>query len=261
MLPLDASPFCHLHQPKPAALTAAELAESAGALSTPAEIHRFQSKVTLLLIQGRLTTKVANAYSYQVLTLLRGCREIAHHEKLQAELAEREAEQAEIRKVRSWSIPRPDRDDPPDPPAPETTSTDHPSAPPADPTSPLVGAGLARPLLDVAHTETHTNATRPTATDGEPARRSRALCGEGGSALTEQNPPKLKTPAKPPPPPPPPPPPNFYNHFHPIDPSLPPGAQDLSKSIPHPDAAECRRLEARRGLNFNRRRSQPVPRW
>jgi hypothetical protein len=249
MLPLDASPFCRAHQPDPAALTASELAEAAGTLSTPAEIHRFQSKVTLLLIQGRITTKVANAYSYQVLTLLRGCREISHHEKRQAELAEREAEKADIKAAMSWSIPRPDRDDPPDA---QTDSIDSPSAPVEYPTDALVGAGLARPLFDVANTGT------PTTTDGEPARRSRPLCGEGGSTPTEQNPPKLTTRAKPSPPPPP---PDFYNHFHPIDPSLPPGAQDLSKSIPHPDAAECRRLEARRGLSFNRRRSQPVPRW
>jgi hypothetical protein len=281
MLPLDASPYCLAHQPKPptltapAQLTAAELAEAAGTLSTPAEIHRFQSKVTLLLIHGRLTTKIANAYSYQVLTLLRGCREISHHEKLQSELAEREAEKARINKVMSWSIPRPDRSRPSDPPDTATAesaanaSSSESSSP--EPETNLVGAGLvpteprtacpessrsARPLLDVAHTQTHTNTTHPaatvaspkpsesssnpTTTESGPARRSRVLCGEGGTSAL---------------------PPDFYNHFHPIDPSLPRGSQDLSKSIPHPDAAECRRLEARRGLNFNRRRSQPVPRW
>ena len=280
MLPLDASPYCLAHQPKPptltapAQLTAAELAEAAGTLSTPAEIHRFQSKVTLLLIHGRLTTKIANAYSYQVLTLLRGCREISHHEKLQSELAEREAEKARINKVMSWSIPRPDRSGPSDPPDTATAesaanaSSSESSSP--EPETNLVGAGLvhteprtacpessrsARPLLDVAHTQTHTNTTHPAATVASPkpsesssnptttesgARRSRALSGEGGTSAL---------------------PPDFYNHFHPIDPSLPRGSQDLSKSIPHPDAAECRRLEARRGLNFNRRRSQPVPRW
>jgi hypothetical protein len=287
MLPLDASPYCLAHQPKPSApaapaqLTAAELAEAAGTLSTPAEIHRFQSKVTLLLIHGRLTTKIANAYSYQVLTLLRGCREISHHEKLQSELAEREAEKARINKVMSWSIPRPDRSGPSDPPDPASAesaanaSSSESSSP--EPETNLVGAGLvhteprtacpessrsARPLLDVAHTETHTNTTHPTATVASPkpsesssnptttesgsARRSRVLCGEGGTSSTS-----LTSCI----------PPDFYNHFHPIDPSLPRGSQDLSKSIPHPDAAECRRLEARRGLNFNRRRSQPVSRW
>ncbi len=234
MLSLDASPFCRAHQPKPAALTAAaqltaaDLAEAAGALSTPAEIHRFQSKVTLLLIQGRISPKLANTYSYQVLTLFRGCRELARHEKLQAELAEREAEKAAIQKVRSWPIPRPDRSDPPDPPA-----------------------------LTISESS---NSSPASAADSNSASSSPAA----GSVSTpaEQNPPKLATPAKPSPPPPPPPlPPDFYNHFHPIDPSLPLGAQDLSKSIPPPDPAECRCLEARRGLNFNRRRSQPVSRW
>jgi hypothetical protein len=49
-------------------------------------------------------------------------------------------------------------------------------------------------------------------------------------------------------------PPDFYNHFHPIDLTLPPGSQDLSKNIPHPDAAECARRNARRGLDFSRHR-------
>lgn len=48
--------------------------------------------------------------------------------------------------------------------------------------------------------------------------------------------------------------PDFYNHFYPFDPTLPPGLQDPRKNIPPPDEAECRRLAARRGLNFNRRR-------
>ena len=162
----------------------------------------------------------------------------------------------------SWSIPRPDRSGPSDPPDTATAesaanaSSSESSSP--EPETNLVGAGLvhteprtacpessrsARPLLDVAHADTHPNTTHPAATVASPKpseSSSNPTTTEGGTSTL---------------------PPDFYNHFHPIDPSLPRGSQDLSKSIPHPDAAECRRLEARRGLNFNRRRSQPVPRW
>jgi hypothetical protein len=277
--------FCFTHKPDADQLLIAELTEAAGALSTPEEIHNFLKKVTLLRIQGRLTPKESGNYTYLCQFLQRGLRDIAYHQKLRQDQAEHEAEQASLKKVRSWSIPRPDRSDPSDSPLPsaEIPHSDSPcvnsaqssesqsaaSLPTSEPVSfpdktetTFVGAGLAcpessrraRPLFDAARTDhnhqfadaAHPEPPRPTttdaapanraATDSGPARRSRALCGEGGSStsLTSSLPP------------------DFYNHFHPIDPSIPPHLQDKNKNIPHPDAAECARLNARRGFPNSR---------
>jgi hypothetical protein len=264
--------FCFTHKPDPDQLLIAELTEAAGALSTPQEIHNFLKKVTLLRIQGRLTPKESGNYTYLCQFLQRGLRDIAYHHKLRQDQAEHEAEQASLKKARSWSIPRPDRSDPSDPPLPsaeiphsdsssvnsaqssKSVSQSAASSPAPEPVSfpdktetTFVGAGLARPFFDVAHTDpthqfadaahtipclpTRTDippASRPTADSG-PARRSRASCGEGGPLTSTR-------------------PPDFYNHFHPIDPSIPPHLQDKNKNIPHPDAAECARLNARRGF-------------
>ena len=232
MLPVNGTPYCLAHRPKPAALpdprelVRAELAEAAGTLSTPAEIHRLQAQVTLLLIHGRIAPKLANSYSYQVLTLLRGCREIAHHEKLHAERAEHEAEEARRNTVLSWSIPRPDRSDPSDSPeaAPNPSST--PAAESSENTASIPAASI--PSSPASCT--------PSEGESEPAPVGSSL-SIGGPSPTPSSIPA-----------------DFYNHFFPLDPSLPPGLQDRSKNIPPPDEAECRRLARRRGLDSSRRR-------
>ncbi len=299
--------FCFTHKPDPDQLLIAELTEAAGSLSTPEEIHNFLKKVTLLRVQGRITPKESGNYTYLCQNLQRGLRDIAFHQKLRQERAEHEAEQTRSKDpFCGWSLPRPDRSDPSDHPlsssdiphsdsacvnSAQSSNSESPSAA-SSPTSEsvsfpdktefsFVGAGQAQPLFDVVPTG--------------PVRRSRALCGEGGTISTETLPPiksntipnspvPSTTPTKSPnpsesstsipslthpaaapapsysrayvaiepPPPPKPLPPDFYNHFHPIDPSIPPRLQDKNKNIPHPDAAECARLNARRGFPNSR---------
>ncbi len=250
MLPANGTPYCLAHQPKPATLpdphelVRAELAEAAGTLSTPAEIHRLQAQVTLLLIHGRIAPKLANSYSYQVLALLRGCREIAHHEKLHAERVEREAAEARRDHALSWSLPRPERDGPTDPP-PDTTGTSAVTSEPSEIS--ISSAPLNAPAAPEPSHSTTTSAGSSTSLISPISFASSAP--KPAAAITPPLPPKPL-------------PPDFYNHFHPLDPSLPPGLQDHSKNIPPPDEAECRRLARRRGLDFSRRRtSQPAPRW
>jgi hypothetical protein len=114
------SPFCLRHQPQPEKLAAAELTTAAGTLSTPEEVNRFLTRVTLLRIEGRLTPKEASNYAYLCLILQLGQRAIAFHQKLRDARLEHEAEQARIKAVQGWTLPRPDRSDFPDyiPPAP-----------------------------------------------------------------------------------------------------------------------------------------------
>jgi hypothetical protein len=107
--------FCLRHQPQPEKLAATELTRAAGTLSTPEEINRFLTRVTLLRIEGRLTPKEASNYAYLCLILQLGQRAIAFHQKLRDARLEHEAEQARIKAVRSWTLPRPDRSDPPKP--------------------------------------------------------------------------------------------------------------------------------------------------
>jgi len=104
------SPFCLRHQPQPEALAAAELTSAAGTLSTPEEVNRFLTRVTLLRIEGRLTPKEASNYAYLCLILQLGQRAIAFHQKLRDARLEHEAEQARITAVQGWTLPRPDRD-------------------------------------------------------------------------------------------------------------------------------------------------------
>jgi hypothetical protein len=104
------SPFCPRHQPKPEALATAALTEAAGTLSTPEEVNRFLTRVTLLRIEGRLTPKEASNYAYLCLILQLGQRAIAFHQKLRDARAEHEAEQARIKATMGWALPRPDRD-------------------------------------------------------------------------------------------------------------------------------------------------------
>ena len=103
------SSFCYGHQPKPEALATAALTEAAGTLSTPEEVNRFLTRVTLLRIEGRLTPKEASNYAYLCLILQLGQRAIAFHQKLRNERAEREAEEARKPEM-GWRLPRPERD-------------------------------------------------------------------------------------------------------------------------------------------------------
>jgi hypothetical protein len=114
------SPFCLRHQPPPEKLAAAELTTAAGTLSTPEDVNRLLTRVTLLRIEGRLTPKEASNYAYLCLILQLGQRAIAFHQKLRDARAEHEAEQARVQAEMGWALPRPDRSDWPDyvPPAP-----------------------------------------------------------------------------------------------------------------------------------------------
>ncbi|HET7106068.1 MAG TPA: hypothetical protein VFI38_04605 [Candidatus Acidoferrum sp.] len=103
------SPFCPHHQPKPEVLAAAALTEAAGTLSTPEELNRFLTRVTLLRIEGRLTPKEASNYAYLCLILQLGQRAIAFHQKLREERAEHAAEEARKPEM-GWRLPRPEPD-------------------------------------------------------------------------------------------------------------------------------------------------------
>ena len=280
--------FCFTHKPKPEDLLIAELTEAAGALSNPEDIHRFLTRVTLLRIQGRITPRECSSYAYLCLILQRGQREIAFHQKLREERAERQADQARsITSLSSlWSISRPDRSDPSDPPTRDlsapATSTAAESTDVPQPS--FVGAGLARPSSTATPSPSPSVEDAPSAR--HPDRSSEAFpLRSGGTVATnsaqaqvdgittpsaEKSPAdKSNRPEKSAAPKPSesftssmsstsftsPLPPDFHNHFSPIDLTLPPGSQDLSKNIPHPDAAECARRNARRGLDFSRRKS------
>ena len=99
--------FCFTHKRKPEELLIAELTEAAGSLSTPEEIHRSLTRITLLGFQDRLTPKEACGSPYLCQILQRGQSEIAFHQKLKDERAQRAAEQAGEDDVMCWSIPRP----------------------------------------------------------------------------------------------------------------------------------------------------------
>jgi len=104
------SPFCQHHQPNPEALAAAELTAAAGTLSTPEEVNRFLTRVTLLRIEGKLTPKEASNYAYLCLILQLGQRAIAFHQKLRDARQEQEATQARREAALGWTLPRPERD-------------------------------------------------------------------------------------------------------------------------------------------------------
>jgi len=288
----SASPeFCFTHKPKPEDLLIAELTEAAGALSTPEEIHRFLTKVTLLRVQGRITPKESGNYAFLCQILQQGQRNIAYHQKLREDRAEREADAARSNAgiTSLWNIPRPDRSDPSD--APKSDSSEPADADPSDSSSvseiksgPVTSAsdsasqpspaGNPPPSSSVERGSSPCHPACPERSRGD--RRSASFADRsGGTAATnptqahvagistpstEKSPmgksdsPK-KSPSAATPAPPKPLPPGFHNHFFPIDLTLPPGSQDLTKNIPHPDAAECARRNARRGLGPSR--SQP----
>ncbi|HUL35874.1 MAG TPA: hypothetical protein VL128_18470 [Candidatus Eisenbacteria bacterium] len=262
--------FCLTHKPRPEELLIAELTEAAGKLSNPDEINRFLTRVVLLRVQGRLTPKEASNYAYLCLILQRGQRESAYHQKLLEARAQREAEQASRDSVMNWSIPRPDRGDPSDPPTdsrpepsaePPAASTSAPSADSGSaPSTPPVAAGLACTQPQSARPSSSENASPITVpeTSSNSAFSAAPLASEA-STSPKPSAPKKSSSAKTAPsqstaavasPRPA----DFYNHFHPIDLTLPPGSQDLRKNVPPPDADECARLARRRGLDFARQR-------
>ncbi|HKM66589.1 MAG TPA: hypothetical protein VJX70_05425 [Candidatus Acidoferrum sp.] len=215
--------FCGTHKPTPQQIATVELTEAAGTLSSPEEVHSLLKTVTLLRIRGLITPKEANTYSYLCQNLFRAQREIAFHQQLREERKERNRPPQKISRhvprESNWHVPSGIRPDPP-----TITSTEPAVAQIA--TEP-VGSGLPRPPLP-------SEPTPPTAVS--PSESSTSLASL--TSLTS------KIPA----------PPFDPNHFFPIDPSIPATIQDKNKNIPPPDEAECRRLAARRGLLFNRRR-------
>jgi len=287
--------FCFAHKPKPEELTIAELTAAAGSLSTPEEIHRFLTCVTLLRIQDRLTPKEACSYAYLCQILQRGQREIAFHQKLKDDRAERAAEQAREEDALSWSIPRPKMDDDPacskepgadsvssfntssslatdtlvklSPPVPPVSDVEGippartyfgdfpvtlpsppvatgasvavaPSAPAASSSDIPCASVTTRSTVEVFPPPSPVSAKSPTTPSGEKLKRAKPSKSSESSTSSASltSPTSLSMP------------PEFYNHFYPFDPSLPPGLQDPRKNIPPPDAAECRARERRRGI-------------
>jgi len=209
--------FCGTHKPTPDQLAAAELTEAAGTLSSPDEIHRFLKAVLLNRVRGRVTPKEASVYSYLCQNLLRSLREIDHFNELQAEREERNRP----RRPSTWHVPSAIRDDPPAP-------------------TPTESAKSSTQIPENSSSDT----TASTKTAPTPAESSTS------SPVTATSPAKSSISVTPPTPNPP----FDPRHFYPIDPTLPRGSQNLDLNIPPPDEADCRRLAARRGLLFNRRR-------
>jgi len=211
--------FCGTHTPTPEQL-AAELTEAAGTLSSPDEIHRFLKAVLLNRVRGRITPKEASTYSYLCQNLLRSLREIDHFNELQAEREERNRPP----RPSTWHVPRAIRSDDP---APSQAGSTNPTAQLSESSSssPTSAPDKAAP--------TPAESTAPA-----PAAASPSESLTSSSSLTSSTSNPVFDP----------------RHFYPIDPTLPRGSQNLDLSIPPPDEAECRRLAARRGLLFNRRR-------
>ena len=215
--------FCGTHKPTPEQLASAELTEATGTLSSREDIYRFLKAVTLNRVRGRITPKEASVYAYLGQQLLRGLREIDHFQQLQSEREEHNRPPREI----TWTLPRPDRSDPSEPattestqPAAQTPQISASNSTDADKTNPTPAESATPvPVVAVSPSESPTSSTSSTS-----------------------SPSKIPTP------------PFDPRHFYPIDPTLPRGSQNLDLNIPPPDEAECRRLAARRGLLFNRRR-------
>jgi hypothetical protein len=212
--------FCGTHKPTPEQLATAELTEAAGTLSSPDEIHTFLKAVLLNRVRGRITPKEASVYSYLCQNLLRSLREIDHFKELQAEREERNRPP----RPSNWHVPSAIRDDPPEPTGTEST----------------------KPVAQTPESSasSSTNTGKPDTVSSESTQSPEATPNAAGT------PPKPAISIDPPTPNPP----FDPRHFYPIDPTLPRGSQNLDLSIPPPDEAECRRLAARRGLLFNRRR-------
>jgi hypothetical protein len=229
--------FCGTHKPSPEQLTTTELTEAAGTLSSPDEIHRFLKVVLLNRVRGRITPKEASVCSYLCQNLLRSLREIDRFRELQSEREERNR----IPENFGWSLPRPDRSDYPE--ATTSNSVVHPTAIAAE----NVGAASC-PEHREGSARLPLPAESPAATSA-PVSASSTISSASDAAPA--------APASPKPPisiiPPTPTPPLDPSHFYPFDPTLKRGSQNPDRNIPPPDEAECRRLAARRGLDFKRR--------
>ena len=104
MLALSGTPHCFSHQPKPEPdpVIAPELAEAAGTLASPEDVHRALAKIFQLLSEDRISLKKASVFCFLAQNILRAQREIAVKQKLQAELARANQPHHKI----SWNVPR-----------------------------------------------------------------------------------------------------------------------------------------------------------
>jgi hypothetical protein len=229
--------FCGTHKPTPQQLASAELAQAAGTLSSREDVYRLLTAVTLNRISGRISPKEASVYAYLGQQLLRGLREIDHFQQLQSEREERNR----IPEDFGWSLPRPDRSDPPAPAQTESvnSSAQIPQNSPSNSTP--ATSSTSAPVAAASSPESLTSSTSfSSSTSNPPAAAPPSKSSTSSTTLSSKIPP----------------PPFDPRHFYPLDPTLPRGAQDHSRNIPPPDEAECRRLAARRGLDFNRPRTQ-----
>jgi hypothetical protein len=102
MLALSGTPFCFSHQPKPDPGIAPELAEAAGTLASPEDVHRALAKIFQLLAEDRISLKKAGVFCFLTQNILRAQREIALKQKLKAEAGLAQQPPHKI----SWNVPR-----------------------------------------------------------------------------------------------------------------------------------------------------------
>jgi hypothetical protein len=104
MLALAGTPFCFSHQPKsePDTVIAPELAEAAGPLTSPEDVHCALAKIFHLLAEDRISLKKAGVFCFLTQNILRAQREIALKQKLQAEADRANQPYHKI----SWNVPR-----------------------------------------------------------------------------------------------------------------------------------------------------------
>ena len=119
MLALSGTPYCFSHQPKPEPdpVIAPELAEAAGSLASPEDVHRALTKIFHLLAEDRISLKKVGVFCFLSQNILRAQREIAIKQKLQEELEERNRPP----RPTTWNVPTGIRPDPPN-----FTSTESP---------------------------------------------------------------------------------------------------------------------------------------
>jgi hypothetical protein len=262
MLPVNGSPYCPAHIPKPDSiassdqLATADLLQAAGTFSSPEDVHRFLAQVTLQLIQDRISLKKAGLFSYLGQNILRAQREIAFHQKLKED-AQRHEEEESNEPYGTYEIPRPWRGEPGELPPSQRNTSDTAahnscSAIPTSEKPSTTDAAVNAPVkaeIPAASPAVYSS-VKPTATLAAHSREhsSPAVPSAAPSAVMPAKP--APPPAKTQPPPEPPPPIREMRHFYPIDPTLHPSVigPDPITSISHPDAAECRRRERLRGL-------------
>ena len=104
MVALSGTPYCFSHQPKPEPdlVIAPELAQAAGTLSSPEDVHRALAKIFHLLSEDRISLKKAGVFCFLAQNILRAQREIAVKQKVQAETDRASQPHHKI----SWNVPR-----------------------------------------------------------------------------------------------------------------------------------------------------------